>query len=569
MKTKSIVGSIVAAVLSLALCVGMLVGTTFAWFSDSVSSTGNRIAAGTLSVELNDGSTEALFASDAEWQPGTSERKTVKIENTGSLALRYRISAVIREMTGENDLSEGLSVYAAEVGGEERTYLGKLATLAAENIFDDDNLLEGGDSRTFDLIIELPAEAGNEYQGCGIAFDLQISAIQATEGAQFASLWTGEADTSWYSEEEEQFDIASADQLAGLASIVTEGNNFNGKTVTLVSDFDFGGREFPVIAAGSSYTRGFRGTLEGNGKTVSNYSVTSDSENPYSGLFGSIYYGTVRDLELSNAVIENDGSASGSAQASAGALAGVIYNSTVENVRVTGESSVTASIRSGGVIGAVRGTSSVVSGCVNEAAVNVSNQYSGGIVGAIHFGSNSRVTGCINYGTVNGRTEVGGIAGYADRAYIENCENYGDVTGTGVYGTGGILGQDACNRQLFYPQNGSTIVGCGNYGTITAPGHVGGILGTFAMTPGDPQPTSRIYSTIENCVNNGAVVGNGGATEAAKAGAIFGYQHTYAKGDADENINNLYVRMVGCSNTGTVNGEVPSGLTASAFTETE
>lgn len=569
MKRKGIGGAIAASALSAVLCVGMLAGTTFAWFTDSASSAGNSITAGTLSVELNDGSSAALFTSDTVWQPGTSEKKTVKVENTGSLALRYRLSAVIRETAGESDLSEALCVYAAEPGSEERNYLGKLSTLAAEDIFDDENLLESGASRTFDLIVELPAEAGNEYQGCGVTFDLRVSAIQATEGAQFASLWTGEADTSWYSEEKEEFDIASADQLAGLASIVTEGNNFKGKTVTLVSDFDFGGREFPVIAAGSSYMKGFRGTLDGNGKTISDYSVTSDSENPFSGLFGSIYYGTVRDLELRNAVIENDGSASGSAQASAGALAGVIYNGTVENVRVTGNSSVTASIRSGGVVGAVRGTSSTVTGCVNEAAVSVAKQYSGGIVGAVHFGSNSKIVDCANYGTVKGATEVGGIVGYADRAYIENCENYGDVTGTGVYGTGGILGQDACNKQLVYPKNGSTIVGCTNHGTITAPGHVGGILGTFAMTPGDPQPTSRIYSTIENCVNNGAVVGNGGATEAAKAGAIFGYQHTYMKGDADENINNLWVKLIGCSNTGTVNGETPSGLTASAFTETE
>lgn len=60
MKTRSIVSAIVAAALSVVLCVGLLVGTTVAWFTDTVSSTGNSITAGALAVELNDGSSEAF-----------------------------------------------------------------------------------------------------------------------------------------------------------------------------------------------------------------------------------------------------------------------------------------------------------------------------------------------------------------------------------------------------------------------------------------------------------------------------------------------------------------------------
>lgn len=93
MKTKSIVSAIVAAALSVVLCVGLLVGTTVAWFTDTVSSTGNSITAGALAVELNDGSSEALFTSDAVWAPGTSQRRSVRVENVGSVALRYSIAA--------------------------------------------------------------------------------------------------------------------------------------------------------------------------------------------------------------------------------------------------------------------------------------------------------------------------------------------------------------------------------------------------------------------------------------------------------------------------------------------
>ena len=74
MKTRSIVSAIVAAALSVVLCVGLLVGTTVAWFTDTVSSTGNSITAGALAVELNDGSAGALFTSGTVWAPGTSQR---------------------------------------------------------------------------------------------------------------------------------------------------------------------------------------------------------------------------------------------------------------------------------------------------------------------------------------------------------------------------------------------------------------------------------------------------------------------------------------------------------------
>ena len=88
--------------LSLLLCLSMLVGTTFAWFTDSVSSGKNRITAGNLDVELEyfvKGETAAedkwvtvqdatdLF-SDKLWEPGHTEVVYLKITNAGSLAMK-------------------------------------------------------------------------------------------------------------------------------------------------------------------------------------------------------------------------------------------------------------------------------------------------------------------------------------------------------------------------------------------------------------------------------------------------------------------------------------------------
>ena len=82
---RKIAASAAMAVASIAL----LMGLTFAWFTDSVTNKGNAIQAGTLSIELNDGATEPLFSSNDLWEPGFSQKAAVKLENTGSLWLKY------------------------------------------------------------------------------------------------------------------------------------------------------------------------------------------------------------------------------------------------------------------------------------------------------------------------------------------------------------------------------------------------------------------------------------------------------------------------------------------------
>ena len=179
MKTKSIVSAIVAAALSVVLCVGLLVGTTVAWFTDTVSSTGNSITAGALAVELNDGSSEALFTSDTVWAPGTSQRRSVRVENVGSVALRYSIAARNIVTSGDADLSSALNVYKTATGAEvaEGTLLGTLADLAG-NAYGNDGTLAVGASETFDIVIEMPGTVGDEYQNCGVTFDLCVTATQ-------------------------------------------------------------------------------------------------------------------------------------------------------------------------------------------------------------------------------------------------------------------------------------------------------------------------------------------------------------------------------------------------------
>ena len=52
MTNKTTKRALLISVVALILCFAMLMGTTYAWFTDSVTSVGNKIEAGTLDVQL-------------------------------------------------------------------------------------------------------------------------------------------------------------------------------------------------------------------------------------------------------------------------------------------------------------------------------------------------------------------------------------------------------------------------------------------------------------------------------------------------------------------------------------
>ena len=101
---------------SLLVCIVMLIGNTFAWFTDSVESSGNIIMTGNLDVELDyytnggwqsvDENTK-LFDENALWEPGHTEVVYLRISNAGSLALKYLLGVnIISESGSVNVLGE-------------------------------------------------------------------------------------------------------------------------------------------------------------------------------------------------------------------------------------------------------------------------------------------------------------------------------------------------------------------------------------------------------------------------------------------------------------------------------
>ena len=113
--SKSTKRALLTSVLALLMCVAMLIGATFAWFTDTASTGVNKIQAGNLDVELEyknsdtTGFTEAdkntkVFKEGALWEPGHVEYVVLKVSNAGSLALKYKLGINIANEVGSTNV---------------------------------------------------------------------------------------------------------------------------------------------------------------------------------------------------------------------------------------------------------------------------------------------------------------------------------------------------------------------------------------------------------------------------------------------------------------------------------
>ena len=112
---KSTKRALLTSVLALLMCVTMLVGATFAWFTDTASTEVNKIQAGNLDLEVQyrttagsgwktlDNATDLFGAEGTLFEPGHTRVVELKIKNAGNLALKYKIGMnVISETAGTN-----------------------------------------------------------------------------------------------------------------------------------------------------------------------------------------------------------------------------------------------------------------------------------------------------------------------------------------------------------------------------------------------------------------------------------------------------------------------------------
>ena len=106
-KQKTTKRALISSIVSLMMCLTMLIGTTFAWFTDTATTAVNRIVSGTLEVAIVDEDGNDLTAPlqwekaaghEAEevlWEPGaTYNLQKFRIQNKGNLALKYKVASI-------------------------------------------------------------------------------------------------------------------------------------------------------------------------------------------------------------------------------------------------------------------------------------------------------------------------------------------------------------------------------------------------------------------------------------------------------------------------------------------
>ena len=176
--------SLLASVLALVMCVSMLVGTTFAWFTDTASTGVNKIQAGTLDVQLLDEQGNSLEGQALSWkkaagheneavlwEPGcTYNLQSFKIKNNGNLALKYKI--VISGIVGDAKLLEAIDFTVTGVDG--------VTTANALNGFEG-KLAASSMTDAITISGHMKESAGNEYQGKSIdGIGITVVATQDT-----------------------------------------------------------------------------------------------------------------------------------------------------------------------------------------------------------------------------------------------------------------------------------------------------------------------------------------------------------------------------------------------------
>ena len=187
---KALRGSLFA----LFLCIILLIGTTFAWFTDTASTGVNKIQAGNLDVDLQmkdangtwvsaEGKTiDFVKASGHEneailWEPGcTYELPALRIVNKGNLALKYKIK--INGIQGDEKLNEVINWTISDVA-----------------LDTDHSLAAGATSEELTIKGHMQESAGNEYQGLSIdGISITVYATQDTvESDSFGNTYDANA----------------------------------------------------------------------------------------------------------------------------------------------------------------------------------------------------------------------------------------------------------------------------------------------------------------------------------------------------------------------------------------
>ena len=276
---------------------------------------------------------------------------------------------------------------------------------------------------------------GALFLSLALCLGLLPTAALAANAAAVEDIWDGTSDTNWYNDNETEFTLTTAEELAGLAALVNKGNTFENKTVKLGGNINLSGSEWTSIGSGG---QGWKGTFDGQNYQINNLKTRKTDTDPGHGLFYYITSGTVENLSVVDADIE-----SSSGNFNMGILADWTNGSvTIRNCHTSGTiHNKTGNKLLGGVIGSAKAGAQII-GCSSDAEI-ISDHYDDG----------DGYSDCDTVGGIVGQWENA-----TDAALISDCWFGGSIScGFNDSGVGGILG---ANFDFYENQPGVDIQNC-------------------------------------------------------------------------------------------------------------
>ena len=456
--SKSTKRALLTSVLALLMCVTMLVGATFAWFTDTASTAVNKIQSGTLKVDIvkEDGETSIRNESmsfvnkdgsaDILWEPGaTFMTPAFKIKSTGSLALKYKLT--LNGITGDNMLLKVIKFSVVKADGTEvnlDTFEGHLTPDAA---LSDALYIKGYMEKT----------ANNDYQGKTLE-GLGITVVATQYNHESDSIGP---DYDKFADYPEVQPVTTADKLQeALAS-----TDIDGKTIKLYDDIETEG-------------------LQLDGKNVA-FDLNGKSLN-------------TAKLEVTNStVVFGDSSDSGdgtlATDDSYGVINAVNSNVTIESGRFVSSYNKAGSSGYANVI-QVRNSELTINGGYFENTDDVgSYNY---LIKAPSYSNTERTTITINGGTFVSNRDYGYIVTGDSNANVDVVINGGEfkTTGRNSYLTN-VKGSVVVNDCTFTATGNNTVFNIPNDSTVTVKG------GTFSVNENsytDPSLAGLIFHRKTN-----------------------------------------------------------------------
>ena len=434
--------ALLSSVMAIVLCLAMLIGTTFAWFTDSASTAVNKIQAGTLDIELQyqkaDDSWESAEGKVLDfkkpsghesesilWEPGcTYELPAIRILNKGNLALKYKLA--ITGIKGDAKLNEAIVWTNGATDELLSEYTGTMIPGENNNV-------------TAPIVIKghMKEEAGNEYRGLSID-GIGITVVATQYNYESDSIGP---DYDKFADYPEVQPVTTADKLQeALAS-----TDIDGKTIKLYDDIDTEG-------------------LQLNGKNVA-FDLNGKSLN-------------TAKLEVTNStVVFGDSSDSGdgtlATDDSYGVINAVNSNVTIESGRFVSSYNKAGSSGYANVI-QVRNSELTINGGYFENTNDVgSYNY---LIKAPSYSNAEQTTITINGGTFVSNRDYGYIVTGDSDANVEVVINGGVFTTTGrnSYLTN-VKGSVVVNNCTFTATGNNTVFNIPENSTVTVKG------GTFSV----------------------------------------------------------------------------------------